>query len=509
MANISISAPGLSSGGFLYNNGNNNARLCVTAETEDFDMEIIKNWQEEGFDVVYLPYNGGGKDYARRLQSVKDGLGVGENYAVVAYGDAADYCLDYYINSVNSSRLCALVAYYPSLIPDTRSRFPLSLQVLVHLAGETVDVLVQPAALGLQGKKRRQTRPINAGIGTGERLDLAYPAFTYDNAVPGFAETDLEEYDHRAADLAWTRTLKVLRKGYSRDPDYEQRYEQHVEGKFFSSNVRKTMDGYVQHKTPGVTYTPTVSGGIGKKALRHFYEQYFIGKLPPSMRLRLLSRTTGPDRIVDELYVGYEHTQEIPWMLPGVPPTNKRVEIILVSIVSMRAGRLYSEHVYWDQASVLVQVGLLDPKLLPDGVQGVDRLPVVGREAARRILHEDTELEQEDYHNKLIRRARARARRSMNQSSRASQAGEEPGLDLKSDVEQSLPDRSRNKGKAVQKTKPASLQRTATETAEHVDGDGADTETEFSAKARSDTGNQAAYVEDGGDDSAENGSKQT
>ncbi|KAJ6153472.1 hypothetical protein N7497_007791 [Penicillium chrysogenum] len=492
MANISISAPGLSSGGFLYNNGNNNARLCVTAETEDFDMEIIKNWQEEGFDVVYLPYNGGGKDYARRLQSVKDGLGVGENYAVVAYGDAADYCLDYYINSVNSSRLCALVAYYPSLIPDTRSRFPLSLQVLVHLAGETVD-----------------TRPINAGIGTGERLDLAYPAFTYDNAVPGFAETDLEEYDHRAADLAWTRTLKVLRKGYSRDPDYEQRYEQHVEGKFFSSNVRKTMDGYVQHKTPGVTYTPTVSGGIGKKALRHFYEQYFIGKLPPSMRLRLLSRTTGPDRIVDELYVGYEHTQEIPWMLPGVPPTNKRVEIILVSIVSMRAGRLYSEHVYWDQASVLVQVGLLDPKLLPDGVQGVDRLPVVGREAARRILHEDTELEQEDYHNKLIRRARARARRSMNQSSRASQAGEEPGLDLKSDVEQSLPDRSRNKGKAVQKTKPASLQRTATETAEHVDGDGADTETEFSAKARSDTGNQAAYVEDGGDDSAENGSKQT
>lgn len=83
MANISISAPGLSSGGFLYNNGNNNARLCITAETEDFDMEIIKNWQEEGFDVLYLPYNGGGKDYARRLQSVKDGLGVGENYAVI------------------------------------------------------------------------------------------------------------------------------------------------------------------------------------------------------------------------------------------------------------------------------------------------------------------------------------------------------------------------------------------------------------------------------------------
>jgi dienelactone hydrolase len=133
---------------------------------------------------------------------------------------------------VNASRLCALVAYYPSVIPDTRSRFPLSLQVLVHLAGDTVDVLVQPVALGLQGKKKRQTRPIHAGVGTGERLDLAYPAFTYDNAVPGFAESDVDEYDHLSADLAWTRTLKVLRKGYSRDPDLERRLEDHVEGTF-------------------------------------------------------------------------------------------------------------------------------------------------------------------------------------------------------------------------------------------------------------------------------------
>ena len=110
----------------------------------------------------------------------------------------------------------------------------------MHLAGETVDVLVQPVALGLQGKKRRQTRPINAGIGTGERLDLGYPAFTYDNAVPGFAETDLEEYDRLSAELAWSRTLKVLRKGYSRDPDYEQRYEQHVEGETQSQKCQAT-----------------------------------------------------------------------------------------------------------------------------------------------------------------------------------------------------------------------------------------------------------------------------
>lgn len=139
--------------------------------------------------------------------------------------------MDYYLKSQNASRLCALVAYYPSVIPDTRSRFPLSLPVLVHLAGDTVDVTTIPVALGLQGKKKRKTRPINPGIGTGERLELAYPAYTYDHAQPGFAEHDMEEYDHLAADLAWTRTIKVLRKGFSREADLERRWEEHQEGK--------------------------------------------------------------------------------------------------------------------------------------------------------------------------------------------------------------------------------------------------------------------------------------
>lgn len=147
-----------------------------------------------------------------------------------AFGEAANYCLDYYLKPMNASRLCALVAYYPSVIPDTRSRFPLSLRVLVHLAGKSVDVMTIPAALGLQGKKRRKTRPINPGLGTGERAQLGFPAYTYDYAQPGFAETDLEEYDHLAADLAWTRTVQALRKGFSREADLERRWEEHQEG---------------------------------------------------------------------------------------------------------------------------------------------------------------------------------------------------------------------------------------------------------------------------------------
>lgn len=276
-----------------------------------------------------------------------------------------------------------------------------------------------------------------------------------------------------------------------------------VAGKFFASNLGRTMDAYVQQKTPAVTYTGTMSGGIGAQALRRFYQHYFIGKLPPSMHLRLVSRTAGADRIVDELYVSFEHTQEVPWMLPGVPPTKKQVEIILVSIVSMRGGKLYSEHVYWDQASVLVQIGLLDPKLVPGGVQGVERLPVVGREAARRILHEDTELEQEDYHNRLVRRAHARARRE--KSERASVAGDSVAgdsvADTKSEADQSVNGEDK-KGKSVLRERPAKLEGNGTEKTED---DGAETETESSVKDKGkengkEDGAKSATVEDAGDE---------
>ncbi|KAJ5618674.1 hypothetical protein N7528_006785 [Penicillium herquei] len=502
MALVSINAPGLSNG-LLYNNGNNNARLCITSETDEFDVETIKDWQDEGFDVVYLPLNGGGKDYEDRLRSIKEGLGVGENYGVIAFGEAASYCLDYYTKSMNCSRLCCLVAYYPTNLPDTRCRFPLGLQVLVHLAGKTIDVTTTPTALGLQGKKRRRTRPLNPGVGTGERLKLAYPAFTYSDAEPGFAEHDMEEYDNLAADLAWTRTIKNVRRGFSRDVDLESRWEDHQEelhadefaGKFFSSNLARTMDGYVKEKTPAVTYTSTMSGGIGAQALRRFYQHYFLGKLPPSMHIRLVSRTAGADRIVDELYLSFEHTQELQWMLPGVPATNKPVEIIMVSIVSLRGGRLYSEHVYWDQASVLMQVGLLDPKLVPSGVQGVDRLPVIGKEAARRILHEDPELEQEDYHNRLIRRANAKARRERDE--RSSQPAEESGAEMKSEMGDSVSGKNGNKGKSVLERRPPKLERAATEKTEKDDEDeGAATETESTAKSKDSNGEKTATVED-------------
>ena len=72
----------------------------------------------------------------------------------------------------------------------------------------------------------------------------------------------------------------------------------------------------------------------------------------------------------------FTHDREIDWMLPNVKPTGKYVEVPLIAIINFRGGKLYNEHIYWDQASVLVQIGLLDPKLLP----------VSGIEQARKLL---------------------------------------------------------------------------------------------------------------------------
>jgi predicted ester cyclase len=167
------------------------------------------------------------------------------------------------------------------------------------------------------------------------------------------------------------------------------------------------MSTYVTHKNAAVTLGPTLAGGVGAKALRRFYENDFLSTKPPSMRLRLLSRTVGSDRVVDEIYTTFDHTLEMPWMLPGVPPSGKRVEVILVAIVALKADKIFTEHLYWDQASVLMQIGLLDPKLIPQGaVSGVNKLPVTGRESARRILNEHPARGQE-YHQKLVTSARS------------------------------------------------------------------------------------------------------
>jgi carboxymethylenebutenolidase len=129
---------------------------------------------------------------------------------------------------------------------------------------------------------------------------------------------------------------------------------------------------------PSVNHIPTLTGGVGSKDLSRFYRYHFIHNTPADMRLTPISRTVGASQVVDEFIMSFTHDREIDWLLPGVAPTGKYVEIPMLGVVKFRGPKLYHEHIYWDQASVLVQVGLLDPA----------GLPVAGVETARKLLDE-------------------------------------------------------------------------------------------------------------------------
>ncbi|KAH6645983.1 dienelactone hydrolase [Truncatella angustata] len=366
-------------------------RLYVTSEDDEFDGQTLAEWRAEGFRVDYLPMGAGGKEYKLRLDGLRrQGLGPCETFGIVAYGEAASQCLEHFhmLDNNPDFKLALLVAYYPTRIPDPKGRYPGGVQVLVHLAGDSVGVVKQSQMAGIQGKKRIRRTRIDRGVGTGCLVRMAFSAFSYPDADPGFAERDLDSYDKVAGDLAWDRSLAAARKAFRWDTNVNGVVEENMESKFFAKDEERLMKTYTTAHTPHTTFMPTLVGGIGTEEVSRFYGDFFLDSNPDSLQVTLISRTSSANRVVDELHVSFDHSQGMPWILPGIPPTHKHVEIMLVSIVTLRGGKLYHEHIYWDQASVLVQVGLLKPSMVPKKLkeQGVERLPVVGKEPAERII---------------------------------------------------------------------------------------------------------------------------
>ena len=151
-------------------------------------------------------------------------------------------------------------------------------------------------------------------------------------------------------------------------------WEEHVRDEFASRDTDATLDTMVPDAY--VNHVPVMTGGVGHQQLHEFYSRYFIPKMPPDTEIVPVSRTIGADRLVDEMVFRFTHTMEMDWMLPGVPQTGKPIEIPLVVIIHFRDGKLAHEHIYWDQASVLVQLGLLSST----------GLPVAGAATTRKVL---------------------------------------------------------------------------------------------------------------------------
>ncbi|HEX4160492.1 MAG TPA: nuclear transport factor 2 family protein [Rhizomicrobium sp.] len=152
-------------------------------------------------------------------------------------------------------------------------------------------------------------------------------------------------------------------------------FEKHV-GAELDSDIDTTLA--TMSDEPHLTNVPTNVGGFGRKGVRAFYRDHLIGQFfPPDVKMTSVSRTVGDDQLVDELVISFTHTRAIDFMLPGVAPTGKPVEVAFAVIVRFKDGKITHEHIYWDQACVLVQLGLLDPH----------GLPVTGAESARRVLN--------------------------------------------------------------------------------------------------------------------------
>jgi carboxymethylenebutenolidase len=260
---------------------------------------------------------------------------------------------------------CA-VGYYGVGIEKTLNKASgVSSPLMLHIAGK--DQYCPPEA----------QRQIHETLDSNSLVTIHdYPGQDHAFGRPGGAH-----FDPGAAELANLRTLEffvrhLAGEGFANARKLlSDKWDEHVKYEFATRDTEDTLktmvpDAYVNH-------VPVMTGGVGHDELRDFYSKRFIPQMPADTSMTPVSRTIGVDRVVDEMVFEFTHTIKMDWMVPGIAPTNKRVKVPLIVVVHFRDGKLAHEHIYWDQASVLVQLGLIDAKTLP----------VAGVETAEKVLN--------------------------------------------------------------------------------------------------------------------------
>jgi len=273
------------------------------------------------------------------------------------------YCLGgklAYLSATRTDVDCA-VGYYPvGVEADLGEAANITCPMVMHFAEEDNFV---PAEAREQIFEAFKDQP-------------AIELYTYPGVDHAFGTPGRDSYHKPSTIMAFSRTISLLRRTMGPVYDLSHLWDMHCYHEFATRDVDATMATMVAE--PYVNHVPTMTGGVGHDHLKRFYKHHFVDSNPADTALVPISRTIGADRVVDELLFSFTHDTVIPWMLPGIAPTGKRVEIPLVAIVCFRGDKLYNEHIYWDQASVLVQIGALDPT----------GLPVAGVETAKKIVDE-------------------------------------------------------------------------------------------------------------------------
>ena len=280
---------------------------------------------------------------------------------------AVGFCLGgnlAYLLSVRFKPDCA-VGYYGVSIEKSLSEAPnLTSPLMLHIAGN--DKFCPPEA----------QHQIHETLASNPLVTI----HDYPGQDHAFGRVGGEHYNAAAAELADLRSLEFFVTHLagagcaSAQQVLSTRWDDHVNYEFATRNTDHTLetmvaDAYVNH-------VPVMTGGVGHDELREFYSKRFIPQMPPDTAMTPVSRTIGIDRVVDEMVFEFTHTIKMDWMLPGVDPTGKHVRVALVVIVHFRDGKLAHEHIYWDQATVLAQLGLIDAA----------KLPVAGVESAEKVL---------------------------------------------------------------------------------------------------------------------------
>ncbi|KAM5530610.1 hypothetical protein V8D89_015728 [Ganoderma adspersum] len=353
--------------------------LLINDKQESWGQQL----SEEGYDVVLVHYPNAMESLAAGFTEAGTKLRTETEWALLTYGlESTDLAVTNII--VTAGKIKACVHFCPRVengkgliynhadgttVPTT---FHLSAkQEALHAS--LLDIAEQ-RALGLPISK-----PPPVSVFTYPLVSV-WPPFPFEAGPPidhasGKIRT-IAPYLRSANNLSYTRTLTLLRRELGPHFPLEKLWERHTYFEFEERDAMKTMATMVS--TPYVNHIATMTGGVGFQDLARFYKYHFVREnvTPPDTEMITVSRTIGTDRIIDEMIFKCTHTTEIDYFLPGIKPTGKSLEIALVGVVAFRGDKLTFEYSYWDQASVLVQLGLLDPK----------GLPVAGAEVAHKVV---------------------------------------------------------------------------------------------------------------------------
>lgn len=323
------------------------------------DPEPVQKWAEEGFAIVGITPSASG-------WSVEESIAKG-----------VDALLG--LKELGIKDKFAVTVFYPNILRtvlDAISRDP-RISCVVSFGTTAAMTSTVPVAFHV---------PISYEAPESHESTLIYK---YKTPSPYFILPQAEDYKPTFASIAHTRNLVFLRKHIGAPHfDIEAIWDEHTYFEFEVRSVAQTMGTMVQE--PYVNHVTTMTGGIGRQNLTAFYRDHFIFANPADTELETVSRTVGPDRIVEEFIFKCTHDKTIDWLLPAVPATGKRLEIPMLGVVNVRGDRLYHEHIWWDQGTTLLQAGLIPthvPFPLEDG-KSMLRLPVTGQECARLLVNE-------------------------------------------------------------------------------------------------------------------------